>query len=149
MRLHLNIGTNSGDRHARLREAIAAVSVCFASIGGRVTLSAPLRSEPWGYVSANEFLNIGVRVDMGGQPSLERIQGLFEQLMDIERAISPAPHRNADGSYRDRDIDIDLIAVQGFRVSTPGLELPHPRARLRNFVMEPLRALDPETADGI
>lgn len=143
MRLHLNIGSNSGNRHARLREAIAAVSSFVATCGGRVALSAPVRSEPWGFESDNEFLNIGVRIEMPGPPSEPRILEIFSKLQDIERAISPASHRNADGSYRDREIDIDLIAVAGFSLHTPALELPHPRAHQRPFVMTPLQDIDP------
>jgi len=40
-----------------------------------------------------------------------------------------------------RTIDIDLIDFGGRRLDTPELTLPHPRARERAFVMEPLREL--------
>ena len=40
-----------------------------------------------------------------------------------------------------RTIDIDLVDFGGIRLDTPDLTLPHPRARLRSFVMEPLREL--------
>jgi len=40
-----------------------------------------------------------------------------------------------------RTIDIDLIDFDGIVLSTPELVLPHPRARLRDFVQIPLREL--------
>ncbi len=40
-----------------------------------------------------------------------------------------------------RTIDIDLIAFGGVRLNEPELTLPHPRARERSFVLEPLAEL--------
>ena len=40
-----------------------------------------------------------------------------------------------------RTIDIDLIDFGGLVVNARDLVLPHPRARLRDFVMNPLREL--------
>lgn len=40
-----------------------------------------------------------------------------------------------------RTIDIDLIDFDGLRLETPELILPHPRARQRAFVLEPLAEL--------
>ncbi len=142
MRLHLNIGSNSGNRESRIREAVAAVALYFSMYGGRVMLSAPLRSAPWGYESDNEFINIGLRADLGGEASEGRVLEIFRALRRIEQSICSEPHRNADGTYRDREIDIDLIAVAGFAVATDELTVPHPRARERAFVMEPMRALE-------
>ncbi len=51
------------------------------------------------------------------------------------------PHRNADGTYRDREIDIDIIGIDGRHFATDRLELPHPRAHMRDFVTVPLGEL--------
>ena len=40
-----------------------------------------------------------------------------------------------------RTIDLDLIWHNGVSMATPELTLPHPRARERTFVMEPLEEL--------
>lgn len=40
-----------------------------------------------------------------------------------------------------RTIDIDLIDYAGITLDTPDLTLPHPRAKLRPFVMLPIREL--------
>lgn len=40
-----------------------------------------------------------------------------------------------------RTIDIDLIDYEGVTMDDPELTLPHPRAKERAFVMEPLRRL--------
>ncbi len=51
------------------------------------------------------------------------------------------PHRNSDGSYRDREIDIDIILIDDMRIDSPRLQVPHPRMLERDFVMIPLREL--------
>lgn len=66
---------------------------------------------------------------------------VLHALLEIERSISRASHRKADGSYADRLIDIDLIAIDHLRVESPELTLPHPRAHLRPFVTIPLADL--------
>ena len=67
--------------------------------------------------------------------------GLLDVLQEIEREVSPLPHRNPDGSYRDRGIDIDIIAWENKTVTTDRLTVPHPHARERDFVMIPLREI--------
>lgn len=145
MRIHINIGSNRGDRRASIARAVALI----ASAWPEATLTAtdPVASAPWGYESESEYLNIGVMLEGAADDDPEHI---LERLLAIERAVGHgAPHRNADGSYCDRSIDIDLIAVDRLRHRSASLTLPHPRASLRPFVMEPLRSLDEATARWI
>ena len=69
--------------------------------------------------------------------------GLLRCLREIERRIDPSPHRDSEGRYIDRAIDIDLIAVGSVVVSLPELIIPHPRMHERYFVLRPLSQLDP------
>lgn len=132
---HLNIGSNKGDRRGQIGRAVALI----AALAGRVTaVSDEVVSEPWGFESDNAFINIGVNIDTV-LPPLE----LLDTLQAVERRISPGSHRNPDGTYRDRDIDIDIIAYDGVTMDTPRLTLPHPHAREREFVLSPLRAIWP------
>lgn len=132
---HVNIGSNLGDGRANVTHAADMIA---ARLGVDVRRAEPVVSEPWGYTSPNPFVNLGIAFDTGiGPVELLRI------LRDIEAAISPAPHRNADGSYADRLIDIDLIAVGDTVADTPELTLPHPRMHLRDFVLLPVAQLDP------
>lgn len=50
-------------------------------------------------------------------------------------------HRNADGSYADRFLDIDIMTIEGVEMQTEELTLPHPHLRERPFFMEPLQEL--------
>ena len=71
-------------------------------------------------------------------------QEVLERLQKIERAISPDSHRNPDGSYRDRLIDIDMIAVDDRVIDTPTLKVPHPGLPERRFFLTPLMEIAPQ-----
>lgn len=131
---YINIGSNRGDRMALISRAVALIAESFPDI----TVSDTVESEPWGFESSSPFLNVGARFSCHLPP-----EELLEKLLEIEKSISPLSHRNADGSYRDRLIDIDLIAVDDIVVETPRLTLPHPRMHLRPFVLIPMAELAP------
>ncbi|MBD5254644.1 MAG: 2-amino-4-hydroxy-6-hydroxymethyldihydropteridine diphosphokinase [Barnesiella sp.] len=134
---HINIGSNIGDRHAAISMAVAAIEAHF---GVKARVSDPVVSPPWGFESSNEFVNVGVNVDVGELDPLD----LLSVLLELQQSISPAPHRDHAGGYIDRVIDIDLIAVGEAIVSSPELELPHPRMAQRLFVLRPMAQIWPE-----
>ena len=139
---HISIGSNLGDRAALIGRAVAAISARFAV----TAVSRPVESEPWGYSSPHPFLNMGVNIEI--PPTLSPRQ-LMLSLLEIQNEIDAAPHRLADGSYADRAIDIDIIALDTLVYSDERLSIPHPRASLRDFVMTPLRELSPAVAEWI
>jgi len=106
----------------------------------RMLLSDYVESEPWGYSSPNAFLNRGLLVIT--ERTVDPLD-VLERTQAIEQAIGAAtPHRNPDGSYRDRLLDIDIIDIDGISLDTPRLTLPHPRMHLRPFVTGPMRQLE-------
>lgn len=132
---YLSLGSNIGDRRAHIERAVALISQAWPQCGLR--RSSMTESEPWGYQSEHAYVNACVALDgFQGDPL-----ALLDSLQAIERAISPMPHRNADGTYADREIDIDIIAIDGVEMDTPRLTLPHPRAHLRPWVQDPLAEL--------
>lgn len=133
MTAYLNIGTNIGDRLSNLEQAIALVEYL---TGARCRLSSVIESDPWGFDSPNPFLNIGLALEWQATP-----HELLLLTRQAERMMGSDSHRRADGSYIDRLIDIDIIAIDRLSISTPDLILPHPRAHLRPFVTIPLRQL--------
>lgn len=155
--IYLNIGTNLGDRAKNLLLAAARIMREFGA--GR--LSAPVESEPWGFASPNRFMNICLAIDLPlptdtypnhpdtvSEGRIEALHSLLDRLQAIEREISPLSHRNADGSYADRLIDIDIAAVtlpdgSMLRIDTPRLTLPHRHLYSRDFFLTPLRELCP------
>lgn len=144
---HINIGSNLGNREDNIKRAVAALQqLAFHS---SFKLSDTFSSSPWGYSSTNDFLNVGISFDCNLSP-----EELLSHTQSIEQSISNTPHRNSDGSYADRAIDIDIIACAKLKedsspselieINTEKLTLPHPRALLRDFVTVPLRQIDPQ-----
>lgn len=139
-RVYINIGSNSGHRHALIERAVTAVSL---ALGGVVSRSDIIETEPWGFSSPNPFLNVGLMVELeGGDNSMSFAETVFESLSRVEKDIDPSPHRDSSGGYIDRAIDIDLIAVDSLVMTTERLTLPHPQMHRRGFVLGPMMQLD-------
>ncbi len=139
MTIHLNLGSNLGGREDILGRAVALIKDV---LPGRVTCSQVIESAPWGFESANPFLNLGVMVEIDGAMAFEPME-LLRIFQDIQHALDPSPHRDAAGGYIDRAIDIDIIAIDNLVIESPQLTLPHPRMHLRRFVLGPMAELAP------
>lgn len=142
MTVQLNIGSNIADRYAQIEQAVGLLSLAFRRHGGaqvEIARSHMVESEPWGYESEHPFLNLGLRIILP-DGLLSPLQ-VLDITQGIERIISPESHRNPDGTYRDRRIDIDIIDIDSITLQSARLVLPHPRAGERPFVAGPLREL--------
>lgn len=138
-RIHLNIGSNQGNRRDIIARAIALIAHKVPC--RRIDISDYVESPPWGYESPHPFLNRGLLLTT--EADITPL-GLLATLKEIEQTLGRAtPHRNADGTYRDRLIDIDIIDFDNIVSDDQALTLPHPRARQRDFVLRPLAQLDP------
>ncbi len=132
----LGLGSNLGDRLARLRDAVAGL--------GGVVLSASgvYETAPWGDPDQPAYLNAAVLAedpDAGPREWLVRA-----------RALEAAAGRVRDAGRRfgPRTLDVDVIAVwtdtgEPVRLDEPDLTLPHPRAHLRAFVLRPWLDIEP------
>lgn len=133
--LYLSLGTNLGDRQKNLSLALELIG---REVGTVVSASDIMETEPWGFESANRFLNMVIKVETNLQP-LEALHVTQE----IERRLGRRV-KSVNGQYHDRLIDIDLLIYDDTTMSTPELTLPHPRMYQRDFVMKPLLQIAPE-----
>lgn len=141
--VYLNIGSNRGDRRANIDTAVAALLERFGN-KARLRTSPTIRTMPQGYDSPNPFVNMGVALDFVDETLVPEPLALLDAVQDIERSIAPdSPHRNPDGTYRDRVVDIDIVDIDGITMDTPRLTIPHLRAETRRFVMQPMQFLHP------
>jgi 2-amino-4-hydroxy-6-hydroxymethyldihydropteridine diphosphokinase len=67
----------------------------------------------------------------------------MNKLQAIEHDISPDSHRNPDGSYADRVIDIDIVAIDNMVIAEDDLKVPHPALPQRKFFLTPLAEIAP------
>ena len=135
MNYYLNIGSNIGQRRDNLYRAVVALA---AGTGG-CAVSSIVESEPWGFESDNHFLNLGVRVSSDLEP-----QQMLDRILEIERRLGSASHRDEQGGYIDRLVDIDIVAVDDMVIDTPTLQVPHPHLAERDFFLRPMMQLAPE-----
>lgn len=131
-RVVLSIGSNLGDRLARLQSVVDG-------LGQAVVAVSPIYDTvAWGGVEQGSFLNAVVIAHdsaYDGRAWLRRAQQL-EQLAGRVRGQRWGP----------RALDVDLIACYGESeviAREPDLTLPHPRAHLRAFVLVPWLVVDP------
>ncbi|MFC0410424.1 2-amino-4-hydroxy-6-hydroxymethyldihydropteridine diphosphokinase [Roseomonas elaeocarpi] len=75
-----------------------------------------------------------------------RLRGVAppELLLEATQSIENRMGRVRSRPNAPRTLDLDLIAVGAFLRETPDPILPHPRARLRRFVLCPLAEVAPE-----
>jgi len=71
----------------------------------------------------------------------ETPETLLKKLQSLEREFGRRPKRVHNEA---RPLDLDLIAFANEVRNTTELTLPHPRAHLRRFVLEPLAEIAPD-----
>lgn len=70
----------------------------------------------------------------------ETPESLLTKLQKLEAEFGRVPKKVMNEA---RPLDLDLIAFENEVRSTPQLTLPHPRAHLRQFVLQPLAEIAP------
>ena len=129
---YLSLGSNLGDRHATMQSAILLLGKQAGSVD---RVSSAIETEPWGFKSANKFLNMCVRITTTLSP-----EQLLVTTKNIELQLGRTT-KSVNGQYHDRPIDIDILTYDDLHINTPSLTLPYPHMHERDFVMIPLREI--------
>ncbi|MEY4675079.1 MAG: hypothetical protein RL148_2863 [Planctomycetota bacterium] len=131
------LGSNLGDRAARLHEALAQLA---AVPGVRVLRASSFRE--YAFVgdgpSQGPFLNAVAELESRIAP--EALLGVFKELERSAGRAMPAMRNHP------RPLDLDLLTWGTERIDTAGLVVPHPRLHERTFVTEPLAELGIDAA---
>ncbi|MCP5059867.1 MAG: 2-amino-4-hydroxy-6-hydroxymethyldihydropteridine diphosphokinase [bacterium] len=130
-RVFIGMGSNLGDREARLSEALEAldrIDGCRLARASRLYETAPVGGPPQG-----PYLNGVAELRSTLSPL-----ALLEALQAIEAAAGRSREGPKDGP---RVLDLDLLLYDDHVLETDQLILPHPRLHLRAFVLEPLAEL--------
>ena len=126
----ISLGTNLGDKLKNLKNALSNIE----SFGRIYNKSRIFSSDPWGYDSENEFLNMGLVI----KTSLEPMQ-LLKKLKSIEKKMGRGPKMGQ--SYQDRIIDLDILIYSGIIIDNEELSIPHPKIKERKFSLLILKDL--------
>lgn len=135
--IYLSLGSNLGNRKQVLEAAVQEIA---KRIGNIVSQSAFFVTKPWGFESANDFLNlcVGVRTNLSPLTLLRVTQ-------QIERDLGRT-EKSENGTYSDRIVDIDILLYGQYTISSPELTIPHPLMTQRSFVLEPLAQIAPDVS---
>ena len=130
------LGSNLGDPAAELdRALLKLVKLPRTRVVAR---SSWIETEPVGGPAGQPRFRNGV-------VQLATRLGARELLAELQRLEREAGRvRESEVRNGPRTLDLDLIFHGDARVNEPDLELPHPRAEERLFVLEPLAEIAPE-----
>ena len=133
-RVAIALGSNEGDRESHLDFAVGRLSAILSSI----KVSRWYETDPVGVGPQPLFLN-GAAV---GRTTISPRE-LLDTLLTIERERG----RERPFAKAPRTLDLDLILFGDRAIDEPGLTVPHPRFRQRQFVLEPLAEIAPDMVD--
>jgi 2-amino-4-hydroxy-6-hydroxymethyldihydropteridine diphosphokinase len=137
-KVFLGLGSNLGDRAKNLDEAKIRIET---SIGKIVAASSVYQTEPWGFKSENDFLNMAICVETNLNPS-----GLLGRILMIESEMGRI---RCEDQLSSREIDIDILLYDNEIVNEAALIIPHPRMHERKFVLVPLCEIGSEVVHPV
>lgn len=134
----LSIGSNLGDRLARLQSAVDGFGAAVRAVSG------VYETEAWGGVDQGRFLNAVLIVE---DPDTDG-HGWLRRAHELEHAAD----RIRGERWGPRTLDVDVISCRDttspdageLQSRDDGLTLPHPLAHLRAFVMVPWLSVEPD-----
>ncbi len=132
-RAYLALGSNLGDRAARLQHAVDALDAYDAI--DVVAVSRVYATDPVGGPEQGEYLNAVVAVDTSLAP---------HELLRTAQAVEQSAHRERSVRWGPRTLDVDILLHGDTEIDDPELTVPHPRMWERDFVLVPLRDVAPE-----
>ena len=129
----LGIGTNSGNREENLKNAVDGIK---ERIGSVIKSSSVYETEPWGFMTDDQFLNMVVEVEtelspLSLLPEINNTETLLGRIRDKKQYVS-------------RIIDIDILFYEDLIIDECSLKIPHPLMHKRRFVLVPLCEIAPE-----
>ena len=129
----VSLGSNLGDRTAKLQEAVERLSYAC-----RILKMSNIYETYAKYgIRRTPYLNCcaEIETDMTSRQ-------LMQLLLEIENQLDEMPGYGDETNHC--SIDCDLISFEKEVIFTPTLTLPHPDAYRRAFVMIPLAEMQPE-----
>ncbi len=131
MKAVIALGSNMGDSSENLDLALALLREATELL----SVSSYYRTKPVGGPEQPDYLNAVciIESELSAMDLLQLLHGI-EKSMGRERCERWGP----------RTIDLDLIQFGGLLSKSAQLELPHPRAHERKFVLEPWHEIEPD-----
>ena len=131
VRAAIGLGSNLGDRLAHLRRGLEGI----ARLGRLIAISSLYETAPMGGPAQDPYLNAVGLIETTRSP-----RDLLAALQEIESGAG----RVRNERWGPRTLDLDLLVFDDLCLDEPDLEVPHPRAHQRRFVLAPLVEVWPD-----
>jgi 2-amino-4-hydroxy-6-hydroxymethyldihydropteridine diphosphokinase len=131
MKAVVALGANIGNPQEQMDLAIAMLR----EASDLIAISSYYSTEPVGGPQQPDYLNAVCLLE-SDLPALD----LLSLLHGIEKSLG----RERNERWGPRTIDLDLIQYGSLLSSADELQLPHPRAHERRFVLEPWHEIEPD-----
>ena len=131
MKVVIALGSNIGDTNSHLHHAIEELGKSIEV----VAVSSFYKTAPVGGPAQDDYLN----AVLIGRSEMDPLD-LLIAMQEIETLAG----RTREIQWGPRTLDLDLITFGDLVLADPHLELPHPRAHERAFVLEPWLEIDPQ-----
>lgn len=131
-RVYLSLGSNIGNKRKNLLEAIRKIGELENT--EVVKSSTILKTEPFGYLEQDNFLNACLEVK-----TLMTAQEFLKEILQIELDMG----RVREIKWGPRIIDIDILFYDKEIIEEDNLAVPHPWICEREFVLDPLSEIAP------
>ena len=136
--VYLLLGSNLGDKHKILNEAIDLIK---AEVGDIDAQSSFYETAAWGKEDQSSFFNIAVKVNT----TLLGL-GVLDGVLSIEKKLG----RIRLERWGERTIDIDLLLFDDEVINeAERLQVPHPQLAFRNFALIPLAEIAAEVVHPV
>ncbi|MGH7802098.1 MAG: 2-amino-4-hydroxy-6-hydroxymethyldihydropteridine diphosphokinase [Thermodesulfobacteriota bacterium] len=127
----IGIGSNLGNRIENCAKGVEEIST-FSKI---IVVSSFYETEPVDKEDQPDFINCMIEIETRLSPF-----DLLDSLKSLEDSIG----REQGEKWGPRIIDLDIIFYDDLIIETDALTIPHPRAHLRRFVLQPLFEIAPD-----
>lgn len=129
----LSLGSNLGSGKDNINKAYQLIE---KHLGKITKQSDYITTRPWGFQSNNLFTNTCIEVKTIFLP-----MDCLQIINSIEYKLGRVRYNTV--GYNDRVIDIDILFYDDMIIQTPKLIIPHPLLHLRDFVLIPLKQIEP------
>ena len=134
--IHINIGSNLDSKHGtKFKNISIAINLLVDSKLKIKKISNFYETPSYPDKKLPRFANIGLLAEYGFNHSK-----LIKDISLIEKKIGRIKSKKNDP----RVCDIDIIDFNGLIKRNKLLKLPHPRSHTRNFVLYPIKEIDPK-----
>jgi len=134
--IHINIGSNLDSQYGtKFKNISIAINLLIDSKVKIKKISNFYETPSYPNKKLPKFANIGLLAEY----DLDHTE-LIKKISLIEKKIGRVKSRRNDP----RVCDIDIIDFNGLIKRNKLLELPHPRSHTRNFVLYPIKEIDPK-----